>query len=287
MRFKILLIVAAALFVALVPQAERPGLAQAMQREARKLDEFSELMYSDLIARLDNLAILLLAEPDARAFLIVYRTRRDLPGLSNRYALRMKTYLVNRGVSRERVITVDGGEASCLTQELWIVPPGTTPKPRSDAYSRVFVDTDAARLFDEFSFYSSQDENEAGGYSGIEDGAAKLDGFAEALRSQPRARAHIIAYGQYYIERGVIDDEEGRRGRAYIRPHLDPPNAAQKELKIIKNALVKIYRLPPSRITLVDGGYRKARKVELWIVPPGEAAPIATPNSFPGRKRRS
>jgi hypothetical protein len=87
--------------------------AQTSNSAARKFDEFGDIQASDLIARLDNLAVTLANEPNSKAFLIVYRTRRDLPGLSNRYAHRMKSYLVDtRGISPERVITVDGGIAS-------------------------------------------------------------------------------------------------------------------------------------------------------------------------------
>lgn len=108
------------------------AFAQTDDSRARKVDEFGDILASDLIARLDNLAIKVQNDPTARAFLIVYRTRRDLPGLSNRYAHRMKSYLIqSRGITPDRVITVDGGEASCLTQELWIVEPGGAPQPKA------------------------------------------------------------------------------------------------------------------------------------------------------------
>lgn len=108
---------------------------QTADSHARKVDEFEDIQASDLIARLDNLAVQLQNQPDAKAFLVVYRTRRDLPGLSNRYVHRMKGYLIDfRGVPPERIITVDGGVASCLTQELWIASPGGAPHPRADAH---------------------------------------------------------------------------------------------------------------------------------------------------------
>ena len=89
----------------------------------------------DLAARLDNFAVRLQEQPNVRGYLIVYRSRRDLPGLSHALALRMKNYLVQRrGLPKERVIVVDGGVASALTQELWIASPGSAPKPRDDAY---------------------------------------------------------------------------------------------------------------------------------------------------------
>lgn len=112
---------------------------QASNLTADKFDEFGDILASDLIARLDNLAIALANEPTAKAFLLVYRTRRDLPGLSSRYAHRMKSYLVEtRGMSAPRVVIVDGGVAPCLWQELWIVPPGSAPKPREDAYDNSY-----------------------------------------------------------------------------------------------------------------------------------------------------
>ncbi len=102
------------------------AFAQAGEPTAQKFDEFGDIQASDLIARLDNLAIHLQNQPNAKTFLIVYCTRRDLPGLNNRYAHRMKSYLVDsRGILPERVITVDGGIADCLAQEL---------NPKSNGY---------------------------------------------------------------------------------------------------------------------------------------------------------
>ena len=56
-------------------------LAQTSRETARKFDEFGDIQASDLIARLDNLAVSVQQAPGSKAFLIVYRTRRDLPGL--------------------------------------------------------------------------------------------------------------------------------------------------------------------------------------------------------------
>ena len=73
-------------------------LAQTSNATARKFDEFGDIQPSNLIARLDNLAVMLSDEPNSKAFLIVYRTRRDLAGLSSRYAHRMKGYLIESRV---------------------------------------------------------------------------------------------------------------------------------------------------------------------------------------------
>jgi hypothetical protein len=230
----------------------------------RKFDEFGDLLLTERKARLDNFAIQLQNEPGTRGFIIAYRSYRDLPGLSSRLLGPMKEYLVNsRGIPADRVVTVDGGEASCLMHEFWIVPIGKTPTPRNDAYSRHFIDTESAWKFDEYYYPLPQDYDEGDEYVGN-----SLEGFVEVLRKLPRSQAYILAYPQYHSER-----------------RLDPPNTSLKMLTTVKAKLANKYRISPSRIKIVNGGYRKLRQVELWIVPPGEHAPIATPNAFPKKRR--
>lgn len=268
-------------------QTYQSVFSQANNQAARKFDEFGDVQYSDLIARLDNFAVTLQNEPNTRGFIIVYRTRRDIPGLSSRYAFLAKNYLVkSRGVDQERVVTVDGGVASCLIQELWIVPVGATPTPRSDAYSRQFTDIGAARKFDEFYFSSPHDEElEAGASSNAVDEFGHLEGFATALQSEPRSRAYIIGYAQYDRERSLIRYTDGS-DKTFRRTRLDPPGLLRRRLRMERDALIKTYRIAPSRITVVDGGYRTQREIELWIVPQGVAAPIPTPNAFPAKRAK-
>jgi diadenosine tetraphosphate (Ap4A) HIT family hydrolase len=238
--------------------------AQSSGQAARKFDEFGDIQMSDLKARLDNFAIQIQQEPGTRGFIITYRSHRDLPGLSSRLASPAKEYLINnRLIPAERIVTVDGGEAECLMYEFWIVPAGAAPKPRGDAYQRHFVDTTSAWKFDEY-YYPLFDEYDEG------DSVAgnSLEAFAEVLRKLPRSQAFILAYPQHHVERSS-----------------DPPNAALRMLKAVKAELVRKYKIAPSRIKVMNGGYRKLRQVELWIVPRGEHAPIPTPNSFPKKRR--
>ena len=236
------------------------------------------------MARLDNLAVAVQQEPASRVYLMVYRSRRDLHGLNNRLLARMKGYLVEqRGISPERIVTVDGGEASCLTQELWVAPPGTAPPAREDAYRRDFTPTEYAREFDEL-HYDLPGESE---YDNAADTEGSLEAFAAALLKEPRTLAYVIAYPQYYVERWdeyMGEDESSRVKRN--RTHLDPPGMAEKMLRDVSAKLSREHRIPRTRIRLVDGGHRRSRQVELWIVPRGEHAPVPTPNSFPGRRRR-
>ncbi len=266
------------LFLFLTLATFQSASAQTENNAAVKFDEFGDIQISDIKARLDNFAIHLQNEPLSKGFILVYRSRRDLPGLSSRYAHRMEGYLVStRGLVIERVIAVDGGEADSLRQELWIVPPGTAPLPRSDAYQRNFVDTDSVRKFDDFST-SGSDDADPGVYS------EQLEAFAAALRAEPNARAYVIAYSGYYTQR-TSWVENGKRNRS-VQTYRDPPGSALKVLTQARRLLLKDFQILPSRIRLVNGGYRKRGGLELWIAPRGEHPPIATPNSFPPHRKR-
>ena len=256
-----------------------PASAQSQAPEARKFDEFGDLQLSDIAARLDNFAIELRQNPQSRGFLIVYRSRRDLPGLSSRLVNWMKGYLMHyRGISEETIVAVDGGVAGAVAQELWVVPPGAAPKPRADAYATQIEDTDSVRKFDE-GLYPTRNDFEL--Y--LWDASVSLDAFAEALRKEPEAFGYLIAYAGYRIEERVDVDEKGRK-KTRRRVLLDPPGTAAEELKRTKEVLDRYLR-PELRIKLVNGGYRTIRSVEYWIVPRGGHAPIPTPNAFPKRRR--
>jgi hypothetical protein len=112
------------------------AFAQESSQVSRKIDEFiGEVDRGDLKARLDNFAIELQNQPGALGHVIVYRSRRDPPSISQRYALLARDYLVKqRGIARNRLVTVDGGRSGCLMYELWVVPPGAAPPERRFTY---------------------------------------------------------------------------------------------------------------------------------------------------------
>ena len=260
------------------------AFGQDPKPSAQKFDEFGDIEYSDLMARLDNFAIQLQNQPAAKGFILVYRTRRDLPGLSNAIALRSLSYLVHsRGLARDRLVTVDGGEADCQTQELWIVPVGTAPAPRPDAYPRYFPDLDSARKIDEYGFDPLDLGKGSATWFGADERGDYLETFATQLKKEPKTLACIIVYAQFNPRPGLVDYNGNYEPVRDVR--IDREGTTRQRLNTERTRLIKIYGIAPSRIKLVDGGYRKRRTVELWIVPRGEHLPIPTPNSFPSRKR--
>lgn len=237
-------------------------------QSGQKFDEFGDVYPTDMAARLDNFAIQLQKEPDKLGFLIVYRSHRDLPGISGRHVEWMKNYLVRlRGVAENQIKAVDGGTASCLWHELWIVPPGSAPAPNASAYSRGFADPAVAQKFDEY--YWDAPDNPPESFSS--EYADSLTGFADALLKQPRSIAYIIGYGEYPQNRhGTMD-------------RVDRPGTVARELARRRLALIKL-GISPGRIKTVNGGYRNWRAMQLWILPRGALAPIATPNVAPKQR---
>src|SRR5204862_4577198 len=94
---------------------------------SRKFDEYGNIRFNDEKARLDNFAIELQNDPTSQGYLICYGGRRGRAGEAQRRCDRAKDYLVTtRGISADRIVTVDGGYRENLTVELWIVPQGAT-----------------------------------------------------------------------------------------------------------------------------------------------------------------
>ncbi|HEV8591064.1 MAG TPA: hypothetical protein VGQ55_03105, partial [Pyrinomonadaceae bacterium] len=87
---------------------------------------------ADRNARLDNFAIQLQNEPDARGYVIAYGGRKSLPGVAAKSSAASKTYLGDiRGIEYDRIVTLDGGYREAPMTELWIVPRGSTPPQAS------------------------------------------------------------------------------------------------------------------------------------------------------------
>jgi len=102
----------------------------------------------------------------------------------------------------------------------------------------------------------------------FDDDKARLDNLAIALQSSPDDQAYIIIYAGSTSRTGQAD-ALGRRTMDY---------------------LVNARGVDSRRITMINGGYRDADYIEIWICPPGAKAPQATPtvdpsDVKPGRER--
>ena len=94
----------------------------------------------------------------------------------------------------------------------------------------------------------------------FDDDKARFDNLAIALQGSPDDQAYIIIYAGRTSRTGQAD-ALGRRSMDY---------------------LVNTRGVDSRRITFINGGYRDADYIEIWICPPGARAPVATPTVQPG-----
>lgn len=102
----------------------------------KRFDEFPSIAHDDDKARFDNLAIELQNNPGATGYIIAYGGRNSRVGEADRMTKRALDYLTTtRGISRDRLVAINGGARDSNTFELWLVPQGAEP-PRPTPSAR-------------------------------------------------------------------------------------------------------------------------------------------------------
>jgi hypothetical protein len=97
----------------------------------KRFDEFPSIAHDDDKARFDNFAIELQNSPGATGYVIAYAGRSSRAGEADRMTKRALNYLTTtRGISRDRLVVINGGRRDSNTFELWVVPQGAeAPRP--------------------------------------------------------------------------------------------------------------------------------------------------------------
>ena len=91
----------------------------------RPFDEYGDIHVNDEGARLDNFAIALQNEPEARGYIMVYAARRFTLNEARTRASRTKKYLVNtREINAGRIVIVYCGYGEEMIKQLYVVPSG-------------------------------------------------------------------------------------------------------------------------------------------------------------------
>lgn len=97
-------------------------------------------------------------------------------------------------------------------------------------------------------------EDEGSGLS-FEEDKPRIAAFAEVMKKNKSVKAYIIAYG------GLVSYK----------------NEAAIRLRCIRNYLIAAHHISPSRLKLIDGGYRVEVSVRLYMLNPDD--PMPTPYS--------
>lgn len=248
-----------ALFVAhpeATAQADGPTVSPASPGP-RLLEAYGDIMCDDLLARLDNFAVMLLNEPEAELHAFVYGDREEVERRVFVNIEFMKERLTGWPKMEARRVHVSyGGRRGEFTVETFLVPKGASP-PKPLPAIEAADERSGARKFDEGYFGFERDASGRAALRGDaevmcpRESVPDLAGYAKLLRAEPEARAHVVIYG----------------GRSQGYADINTLS------RLIRRRLFSAERIPHRRITLVYGGRRDQPFVELWVVPRGARTP--------------
>ena len=254
--------------------AAAPGLACAQERDApaapaaprraEKFDEFGDLRHCDMSARLDNFAITMQNDPQAKAFVVGYDPKGKTRGYASRELKVARHYLVNvRGLAPERVVAVDGGEKEIpegMTQ-LWVVPGGAQPPVAAPAVDK-YAAKDFSGKFD--SYFTDGRTYKLAQEVGYADSEIAYAEFAEKLKAQPESVGYLVV-------RAPADALSGDWRRVGRRD---------------EQILTKDYGVEAGRLKTLNGGQSANvyAEVEFWILPKSAPPPAAGATAKPGKK---
>ena len=243
-----------ALCAALSVTCAASARAQVEGREpqARKVTDYvNQFTTCNAGAHLDLFAIELQNNPTAKGYVIIYGP----PGPENKYGERgvgaTKNYLVmSRGIEESRIKAVYAGHYQNTQEvltELWLVPEGAQPPPRS----KYKPDFGFEGKFFEMDLW----DGPVVGVSDVEGWSSWIEagfvGLSEMLRRRKDASVYLVAY----------HDEESAPG-AWRR-------VTERQVGELDE-----YGIPAARVKVIFGGYAEKGSLQVWILP-SDAPPPA------------
>jgi hypothetical protein len=230
--------------------------AQGGDREPRAIkdSEYANQFNScNAGAYLDNFAIELQNRPNAAGHIIVYGPGAPGNNYSERVVQATRNYLVNaRGIEESRLEVVYAGRYKDLRElvtELWLVPEGAAPPPRT----KYKPDYDFEGKFFERGLWDGPElgVDVGDGESWGSSMAVALAGLSEIMRRRPDARAYLVAY----------HGDESAPG-AWRR-------VAEQQVEELRG-----YGIPTERVKTIFGGYAKEDSLQFWILPADAPPPV-------------
>lgn len=88
-----------------------------------KYDEWGDIPFDDEKMHLDKIATQAKEWSLSIVYVVIHAGRTACVGEAKARGARAKEYLLNRGISTERIVPVDAGWRNDLTVEVWILPP--------------------------------------------------------------------------------------------------------------------------------------------------------------------
>lgn len=107
------------------------GEAQILQ-QGEPVYDGSSFSLSEQISRLDDFVSKLSRNPSSQGYVIAYGGKPFCKGEAQKLALFVKNYLINKGIDKNRIVTIDGGFAETSFALLEPVPEGAVPPTPDD-----------------------------------------------------------------------------------------------------------------------------------------------------------
>lgn len=124
------------------------------------------------------------------------------------------------------------------------------------------TDDNKPRLFDQFNQFNHE-------YA-----AMVMDVFGQKLNNNPQTMAYIIVYG---ASSDCLFLDNPKTKKSELKRVIPRRDVAQRRINFYRNYMVNIRKFDPSRLVIIDGGYREKETTEFWLVSPGQDAPKPTP----------
>lgn len=217
------------------------------------VEEVGETCVEYLMAVFDAFRLELDNHPTSEGLILVHGNRAT-EGRSRAYVRWLDRYPTTRLMDTSRLVVIRAADREDLKIEFWRLPAGAE-RPKFDPYSPKDW-TSRTQMFDRAWAEFNRDEGELAIFSNsfFDLGCyiwPDSSTYAMILSVNPSLNGVLVVYAR---------SRTGKR-------------AADRVSRFARDYLIRLHRVPASRIKTIYGGERENGEIEFWLVPPGGDPP--------------
>lgn len=267
-------------------------------KKTELIDEFPILAECDFSARIDNLFIHLMNNPESKGYIFLYRGAKSLPSEQSdeylvRHESRIRNHINDRGYESSKIVYIDGGfvEGESFVHRMWLVPNGskvpndlkTVAKPELPENKSYLADKRSMYLekaLIEYTVSVAEEDTDSIEYNYTKEiyTLNESDNSEETIDSEEEAEIE----DHYWVSDFFVEKlKENKKLSGIIFFYVNPENYNLGIAEEILQKNLQDYKIKNKtdleRIRLVYGGYRENPEVEFWIVPENSPDPQPSP----------
>ncbi len=227
--------------------------------KADLFSEFGKFCSEEFSAHLDAYINELSNNPTSTGYIVFYG-EKSIPEAKNQHYSNAAKYLSRfRKFDLSRFVFLRGENREAMLTQFWVVPVGANPP----ILEKPFVESKitSTTLFDngyaDFNKYFGKRDIYINGFLDLGcDFSPNRNAFAKVLLSNQDLSGYLIVYTKF--------------GKGKSR--------ANKIGKFALKELVKDYKIPRERLTMIYGGNREEPEIEFWLVPKNDKPPVPKPD---------